>query len=106
MSTRPLAPKARHITKHEAWVCCAFCLQHLANDSPKELKEDMATRDNKVSLDMPEPLVDCAAGLRCIFFSSSPLAHTKQTHQAQRDILKVKAKRKTEKLGKVGSAIA
>ena len=41
MSTPPLAPKACHITKHEAWVCCAFCLQHLANKSPKELKEDI-----------------------------------------------------------------
>ena len=61
MSTRPLATKARHITKHEAWVCCAFWVQHFAAKSPKELKEDMATRDNKVSLDMPEPLVDRAA---------------------------------------------
>ena len=63
MSIRPLAPKARHITKHGAWVCCACWVQQFAAKGPKELKEDMATRDNKVGKDMPEPLVDCAADL-------------------------------------------
>ena len=59
MSLRPLAPKARRITKtkHGTWVCCAYWVLHSAAKSPKE---DMATIDNKVSLDMPEPLVDCA----------------------------------------------
>ena len=43
-------------------MCCACWVQHFAAKGPKELKEDVARRDNKVGKDMPEPLVDCAAG--------------------------------------------
>ena len=56
----PRKKSAEFITKHGAWVCCAYWVLHSAAKSPKALKEDMATIDNKVSLDMPEPLVDCA----------------------------------------------